>query len=37
MGVDNLRWENVKNQFEQDYRAAPRVSSVNYLKSGKRQ
>jgi hypothetical protein len=26
--VDNLIWENVKIQFEKDYRATPTVSSI---------
>jgi hypothetical protein len=28
LDVDNLNWDIVKAQFEQDYRAAPTISSV---------
>jgi hypothetical protein len=28
VNVDNLVWENVNTQFEQDYRATPTASSV---------
>ena len=28
MDIDNLMWENVRTQFEQDFKATLRVSSV---------
>jgi hypothetical protein len=28
MDVDKLNWEIVKTQFEQDFRAAPKISTV---------
>ena len=28
LDVDNINWENVKTQYEQDFRATPTISSV---------